>query len=119
MTKAESVRQEHGELVVSRRLEDCLQIVAAESPVVVSFCPYCYSLRLASIASMRRARGKQIEVLDAAALGLRPEECGLAGSATRVLSAQSRFPGMRRGAKEEDVEAGLSRLKAMVKEARP
>ena len=119
VTNGECVRQENGELTVSRRLEDCLQIVAAEPPVVISFCPYCYSLRLASIASMRRARGKQIEVLNAASLGLRPEECGLAGSATRVLSAHSRFPGMRHGAKEENVEAGLARLKAMVKEARP
>lgn len=119
VTNAQSVRQEGAALVIGRRLEDCLQLVAAESPVVLSFCPYCYSLRLASIASMRRARGKQIEVLNAASLGLRPEECGLAGSATRVLSAQSRFPGLRNGPKEEDPEAGISYLRTMIKEARP
>ena len=111
VTNAQSVRQEGAALVIGRRLEDCLQLVAAESPVVLSFCPYCYSLRLASIASMRR-------VLNAASLGLRPEECGLAGSATRVLSAQSRFPGLRNGPKEEDPEAGISYLRTMIKEAR-
>lgn len=119
VTNVETVRQEGESLILNRRLERCLAVLSAAMPLVVSFCPYCYSLRLAGILSMRRARGKKIEVLDADSLGLRPEECGLAGSATRVRSAQARFPGLRRGPKAESMDAGLSRLKAMLKEAEP
>ncbi len=119
VTNAESVCRTGDALILARRLETCLQTLSADMPLVLSFCPYCYCLRLAGIASMRRARGKRIEIWDAAALGLAPQECGLAGSATRVLSAQARFPGLRNGPKEENMDAGLSRLKAMLKEAEP
>ena len=119
VTNAESVRRRGENLILARRMETCMQMLSADLPLVVSFCPYCYCLRLAGIASMRRARGKEIERWNASALGLPPSECGLAGSATRVLSAQARFPGLRNGPKEENLDAGFSRLKAMLKEAEP
>ena len=75
--------------------------------------------RLAGILGMRRARKIPVEILTAADLGLTPEDCGLKGSLTKVVAMESRFPGLRRGSKETDLDAGVRNLRELLREVRP
>ena len=68
---------------------------------------------------MRRARKTPVEILTAADLGLTPEDCGLKGSLTKVAAMESRFPGLRRGSKETDLDAGVRNLRELLREVRP
>ena len=108
-----------GELLVTRRLEDGVQNLTVSRSAMVSFSSYSYPLRLAGILGMRRARKIPVEILTAADLGLTPEDCGLKGSLTKVVAMESRFPGLRRGPKETDLDAGVQNLRVLLREVRP
>ena len=107
------------ELLVTRRLEDGVQNLTVSGSAMVSFSSYSYPLRLAGILGMRRARKTPVEILTAADLGLTPEDCGLKGSLTKVVAMESRFPGLRRGPKETDLDAGVQNLRVLLREVRP
>ena len=107
------------ELLVARRLEDGVQNLTVSGSAVISFSSYSYPLRLAGILGMRRARKTPVEILTAADLGLTPEDCGLKGSLTKVAAMESRFPGLRRGSKETDLDAGVRNLRELLREVRP
>ena len=94
---------EEGQLF--RRLEQGTQVLKTNLPAVVSICEYTYTLRLPGILSMRRAKSKTVEKLSAEDLGLSPEQCGLKGSATKVVAMDAKFPGLRKGPKEENIDA--------------
>ena len=118
VSNVESIRQQGEKWILSRRLEDGVQTLEATGPLAVSFAAYSYSLRLAGILGMRRARKTPVEILTAADLGLTPEQCGLKGSLTKVTAMQAKFPGLRRGPKETDPEAGARVLCRILGEAR-
>ena len=80
-----------------------MQTLKTSLPAVVSICEYTYTLRLPGILGMRRAKSKTVEKLSAADIGLPPESCGLKGSATKVISMDAKFPGLRKGPKETDI----------------
>ena len=101
---AEELLAENG-LQVSRRLENGKQVLQTSLPAVVSVCEYTYTLRLPGILGMRRAKNKAVEKLSAADIGLPPESCGLRGSATKVVAMDAKFPGLRKGPKETDIDA--------------
>lgn len=65
-------------------------------PAVVTFCERSKPLRLPSIMGLRRAREIEIVRWGMDALGLAPEECGLAGSPTRVVRVEAQPLGVRR-----------------------
>lgn len=92
-------------LQLCRRLETGRQTLQTTFPAVVSICEYTYTLRLPGILAMRRAREKSVEKLTAADLGLSPEQCGLSGSATKVVAMDAKFPGLRKGPKERSADA--------------
>lgn len=119
ISNAEKAEQVGDALVVTRRLEKGVQLLEVAGPLVISFSSYAYPLRLAGILGMRRARNTPVEILTAADLGLSPECCGLKGSATKVVAMESRFPGLRRGVRETDPDAGVRRLCAIVREETP
>lgn len=119
VSNAERIEKAGDKLLAARRLEDGVQSLEISGPAVVSFSSYAYPLRLAGILGMRRARNTPVEVLTAADLGLLPENCGLKGSLTKVTAMESRFPGLRRGPKETDPDAGARNLRGLLKEARP
>lgn len=116
ISNAERIQRRGDTLAVTRRLEDGVQELEVSGSVVVSFCGYCYPLRLAGILGMRRARKTPVERLDAAELGLSPEDCGLSGSLTKVIRMESRFPGLRRGPKETNPDTGAKALAALLGE---
>jgi electron transfer flavoprotein beta subunit len=116
VTNAESLSLENHVLIIQRRLESGTARLQLCLPAVVSVCEYTYPLRLPGILAMRRARQKQVEHLDAAALQLTPEVCGLKGSATRVVAMCAKFPGLRKGPREQDAAIGAAQLVRMCRE---
>ncbi len=110
-----SVERIEEDLQLSRRLENGAQTLKTTLPAVVSICEYTYTLRLPGILGMRRAKTKTVERLSAADIGLTPEQCGLKGSATKVVAMDARFPGLRKGPKETDVNAFVATLRKEAK----
>ena len=118
VTNVESIRQEGERLLLTRRLENGMEILSAAGPIVVSLCEYSYNLRLAGILSMRRAKNKTVKQLGATELELTSEECGLKGSLTKVIAMENKFPGLRNGMKVTAAEDWISRFREMVGEVR-
>ena len=119
VSNAEKIEKQGDTLAIVRRLEDGVQHLEASGPLVVSFSSYSYPLRLAGILGMRRARITPVEILTAADLSLPAESCGLKGSLTKVVAMEARFPGLRRGPKETDLDAGVDSLCMILREALP
>ncbi len=119
VSNGETLEADPDGLTITRRLETGTQELRGRTPTVISLCAYSYPLRLPGILGMRRARNIPVEVLNADDLGLLPEQCGLKGSATKVLAMESRFPGMRRGPKETDLTLGAKALGQILREVRP
>lgn len=116
VTNAEGLEQADGKLQLLRRLETGTARLEVTLPGVVSVCEYSYTLRLPGIMGMRRARGKQVELLSAEQIGLTPERCGLKGSATKVVAMSAKFPGLRKGPKEEDISVGAAKVLEICRE---
>ena len=57
-----------------------------------------------------------MELLSAEEIGLTPEVCGLKGSATKVVAMSAKFPGLRKGPKEENISLGVEKLLAICRE---
>lgn len=119
VSNVESIQQEGDCLLLSRRLEDGIQVLQARTPALVSICEYSYPLRLAGILGMRRAKTMQVTLWSAADLGLKPQACGLKGSLTKVIAMEAKFPGLRRGPKQTRTEQGIQAIRAMLREVRP
>lgn len=119
ISNVEQLSREDTGLMATRRLEDGVQKLFLPGPVVVSFSSYAYHLRLAGILGMRRARKIPIERLSAAELGLSSEDCGLKGSATKVVAMENKFPGLRKGPKETDLSAGIRAVMDILREVWP
>ena len=106
-------------LVCRRLLEDGIHTLTCETPAVISLCEYSYPLRLPSLAALRAAREKRVTVLDEAALGADPAQCGFAGSPTRVQSVTAHAAGRRHCAFAPDPAAGAAQLAQMLREVEP
>ena len=116
VTNAEGLTREGQKLQLYRRLETGTAKLEVTLPGVVSVCEYSYTLRLPGIMGMRRAKGKQVELLSAEEIGLTPEVCGLKGSATKVVAMSAKFPGLRKGPKEENISLGAEKLLEYLRE---
>lgn len=116
VTNAEALEQAQNTLRLQRRLESGTSELELLLPGVVSVCAYSYTLRLPGIMGMRRAKGKQVEQVSADVLGLSPEQCGLKGSATKVVAMSTKFPGLRKGPKEQNVAVGADKLLQLCRE---
>lgn len=119
VSNVEKLTREGDALVLSRRMEDGVECLRAEGPLVVALCEYSYRLRLPGILSLRRAKNKTVQILSAADLDLSPEECGLQGSLTKVIAMEQTFPGLRKGPKTTDTTAGIAQMLDMLREVRP
>lgn len=119
VSNVEKLTKEGENLILSRRLENGIQTLSAEGPLVVSVCEYSYNLRLAGIMSLRKARNKAVEQLSAADIGLSAGECGLKGSLTKVTAMEAKFPGLRKGPKETDISVGAENALKIIREVQP
>lgn len=116
VSNVEKIAANGEKITLFRRLEDGIQILEADGPMVVSICEYSYNLRLAGIMSLRKARNKSVELLSAADLGLNASDCGLKGSLTKVTAMEAKFPGLRKGPKQSDVAAGIAEAAKIIRE---
>lgn len=116
VTNAEGLTQAGQKLQLLRRLETGTGKLELTLPGVVSVCEYSYALRLPGILGMRRAKGKQVALLSAETVGLMPEQCGLKGSATKVVAMSAKFPGLRKGPREENIPLGVNKLLECLRE---
>jgi len=101
-------------LKCDRLLETGEETLILTPPALVSLCEYSYPLRPASLFSMKNAQAKKIMILDMKALGQSAEECGLAGSPTRVRQMNLNEAQLRSGDCEADARAGARKLAEMV-----
>lgn len=115
-TNAEKLESMGSLLQIRRILENGTQSITVPFPVCVSLCEYTYTLRLPGIMGMRRAKNKTIEVLNKDALSIPPNHCGLKGSLTKVIAMDTKFPGLRKGPKETDVDAGIHGILSVIRE---
>lgn len=115
-TNAEKLECIDSLLQIHRILEGGTQRITVPFPVCVSLCEYTYTLRLPGIMGMRRAKNKTIEVLNRDALSVAPGQCGLKGSLTKVVAMDTKFPGLRKGPKDTDIDAGIRGILSMIRE---
>lgn len=105
-------------LQVERHLECGKEYIKLPCPAVISVSEYTYQLRLPGIMGMRKARGKTIEILRISDLKTDAGNFGLQGSLTKVVRMDSKFPGLRKGPKSENISDGIDQIIASIKEAR-
>ena len=117
ITNANSISLSENTLYAARQLETGLQKLTAPLPALVSLSEYSYSLRLPGIMGMRRAKSKAIRTMDLSDLSIDPNDCGLHGSLTKVIAMDAKFPGLRKGPKETDMDSGISATVSMIREA--
>jgi len=118
ITNAYTVSSMEHILQIERHLEDGKQYIQLPCPAVISVSEYTYPLRLPGIMGMRRAKGKAIEVLRLNDLHADACNFGLEGSLTKVIRMNSKFPGLRKGPKSENISDGIDQIVASIKEAR-
>ncbi len=75
-----------GCIVAERAVEDGKETIEASLPVVVSVVKEINEPRIPNLSGKLRAKNAEIPVIGAKELGLPPEETGLKGSPTRVVS---------------------------------
>lgn len=96
ITNVQQLSENGDSILCERRMESGVARLAVNTPCLVSFCEYAYNLRLPSIMGRRWAKGKEVEVLTAADIGLDPAQCGLDGSMTKVVRVDTQAPGLRK-----------------------
>lgn len=67
----------------------------AGQPALITFCEWCYRLRLPTLKGLRRARTASIDLLKPQDIGILPENCGLKASPTRVMRISTNTMEMR------------------------
>lgn len=116
VSDVEKIEENDGELLLSRRLENGIIVLSCRESVVVSICEYSYPLRLPGILSMRKAKGKCVEILSAKEIPVGEEEMGMKGSLTKVISMMQNFPGKRKCIRETDPEKALENIRKKISE---
>lgn len=116
ITGVEKITPEGNGVLVRRPVEEGIQSLFTPLPAVLSLCEYTYSLRLAGIMGLRRAKGKAVTLLSPAELGLEEASLGLCGSLTKVVKMDSKFPGLRKGPKTDSLSQGIPEILSILKE---
>jgi electron transfer flavoprotein alpha subunit len=83
---------EKRQVTVERLLESGHEVVQASLPAVLTVVRSINHPRYPTFNGLRHAAGAEIAIWDAGQLGLKPEEVGLAGSATRVVAISTPAP---------------------------
>ncbi len=79
------LREDKRSLVAKRRIEGAEEVVEVRLPAVVSCDKGLNEPRYASLPGIMKAKKKEIKKIGLADTGLRPEEVGAAGSASRFV----------------------------------
>ena len=117
VTGALSIDKQTGNLIVERRVDDFLETYEMRLPAALTIHPSAVFSRDATLGSIATAFDQQdVEIVNAAQLGLAPQSVGDAGSPTRVLSMKpvkkDRTCEWIEGSPSEKAEALVRRLTA-------
>jgi electron transfer flavoprotein beta subunit len=110
VSDVEKIEEKEGEIHLFRRLEIGTDHLLCKECAVVSVCEYSYPLRLPGILSMRKAKGKCVEIVSADDLSAAKEEMGMKGSLTKVLSMTQNFPGKRQCVRITDPQKAMEMI---------
>ncbi len=116
VTNCTSVSCSDGVIECLRLLEDGTEELKTDAPAVLSLCEYSYPLRPSSIQGLRRAKEQQVMTLTHEQLGLEYEDCGLAGSPTRVRAVTRQVSGVRNAKIANDINEGITVMKELIRE---
>ena len=118
VTNAEKLALTERQLTLDRILENGIQKLKLNLPCLLSVQPYAYTLGLPGIMAMRKAQQKTIRMLNIEDLDLLPDDCGQAGSLTKVIKIHPLLHGHRNGPKEMDIALGAKRILDLLQEVR-
>ena len=90
ITNVREIALEENTISVTRQTTRCEQTLLCALPALVTVSATPWPLRVPTLRGKLDAKKKPLAILDAAALGLDPECCGLRGSPTRVVSTSVR-----------------------------
>ena len=90
ITNVRDLTWEGNTIQLTRQTSRCEQVLRCALPALVSVSATPWPLRVPTLRGKLDAKKKTLSILDAAALGLDPERCGLRGSPTRVVSTAVR-----------------------------
>lgn len=116
ITNALSVESGTGGFVCRRLQEDGIHTLSLPTPALVSLCEYSYPLRMPSLAELRAARNRRVQMLNKAELGAQDGLCGLAGSPTRVKSIAPHAAGRRHVKMAASAEEGAGEIAQLIGE---
>lgn len=116
ITNVSSLSCTDNTLSIVRQLDNGAQTLSTPLPALISVSEYSYSLRLPSITGMRKAKSKIVEILNLAKIGIKHTDCGIKGSLTKVINMEAKFPGLRKGPKETNIELGVSTTISLIRE---
>jgi len=89
ITYATKLNVEDDAVIVERGLEDCVEIVKAEMPALVTVVRGINEPRIPSLMAIMKASKKELVVWNAEDIGLSKEKIGAAGSAVHVLEVSA------------------------------
>lgn len=110
ITYARELRLEGGKLRAVRDLEDVDEVVEADTPALATVVREINEPRIPSLMNIMKAKKKPLTELDAAALGLNPEELR---ASSRVEIIDVKTPEVKRKhivVKEETLDATMAKL---------
>jgi electron transfer flavoprotein beta subunit len=116
LTGARKLTVDGATLTIERQTEEGYEVVTASTPAVVSVWDTINEPRYPSFKGIMAAKKKPVTTLSLADLGLAPDEVGLAGASSTVLSASKR-PARQGGTKVTDEgDGGVKLVEFLVSE---
>lgn len=103
-----------GKLECCRLLEDGAEELVFAAPALISLAEYSYSLRLATLQGLRKARRAEVMTYTREDLELPKDDCGLKGSPTRVRKVTGKHQGVRNVTIAKDSKEGAARLTNLI-----
>ncbi len=92
LTGARKLTVDGSTLTIERQTEEGYEVVTASTPAVVSVWDTINEPRYPSFKGIMEAKKKPVATLSLADLGISPDEVGLSGASSTVLSASKRPP---------------------------
>ncbi|MEN3307271.1 MAG: electron transfer flavoprotein beta subunit [Micromonosporaceae bacterium] len=116
LTGARKLTVDGSALTIERQTEEGYEVVTATTPAVVSVWDTINEPRYPSFKGIMAAKKKPVTTLSLADLGISPDEVGLAGASSTVLSASKRPPRQGGTKVSDEGDGGVKLVEFLVSE---
>jgi electron transfer flavoprotein beta subunit len=116
LTGARKLTVDGSTLTIERQTEEGYEVVTASTPAVVSVWDTINEPRYPSFKGIMAAKKKPVTTLSLADLGISPDEVGLAGASSTVLSASKRPPRQGGTKVSDEGDGGVQLVEFLVSE---